>query len=288
MRQNVGIILGIIVVFAAMATLWIYLRGDSAQAALRVYEVDGTVKLTTALGDELPASVDRELSDGDRLATGVNSRVVLALGEETRMRLGPTSSVQVKSVDETGVKLELEDGMLSATVRPGSGAVRIGNNGREVVAEDAEFEVGVYGEAFQARASEGSLTVVGTDVTRVEPGEQVTAVGTRARVGPVPEELLLNVDWPQGDQKHGKKKFPLPGLSVPGARIVVTGPDIDPPVETQANDKGEFVAMIPLIEGRRPTVTVEAFDALGRSINDAGILPLRDTQIRANGGPDYQ
>lgn len=266
-----------------MATLWIYVAGDGDPAALTVYEVEGTVKLTTAEGAQVPAAVDTRLNKGDRLSTGLQSRVVLKLGEQTRLRLGPTSSVQVTSIDEDVVKLELEDGMLSATVRPGSGAVRIGNNGREVVAEDAEFEVGVYGDAFQARATDGSLTVVGTDVTKVGAGEQVTAVGRRALVGPVPEELLLEVKWPQSVAARAEEIYQLVGSSDPGARIKVMGQGIAP-IETQANEKGEFVAPIPLVEGKRPAdIVIEAFDALGRSIQVSGRLPSRDSTVEFHG-----
>jgi hypothetical protein len=192
------------------------------------------------------------------------------------MRLGPTSSIQVTAVDETGVRLELEEGKLSATVRPGSGAVRIGNKGREVVADDAVFDVGVYGDAFQAQSTFGSLIVVGTDVTQVEEGEQVTAVGRRAHVGPVPDELLLQVDWPTRDRET-VKRYALRGLSEPGSRIRVTGEGIAP-VESQANDKGIFIAMVPLVEGRQAKVVIEAIDALGRSTrSEPVVMPARDS-----------
>jgi len=270
------VFLGVVVVIAAFATVWIYLNGEGAPATLLVHEVEGTVRLTSALGEDADVPVGMALSDGDRLATGADSRVVLALGEETRMRLGPTSSVQVTGVDQAGVKLELEEGMLSATVRPGSGAVRIGNQGREVVAEDAAFEVGVYGDAFQAQATEGALTIVGTDVTRVEEGEQVTAVGRRAQVGPVPEQLLLEVNWPSRE-RDTVKKYALRGLSEPGTRIRVTGDGLSP-IEAQADDKGVFVALIPLVEGRQADVVIEAIDALGRSAtSEPGLLPARDS-----------
>jgi hypothetical protein len=276
MRRSVGALLGLVVVVAALATVWIYLNGEGAPATLIVHEVEGEVSLTRTMGDDTEVPVGLELNDGDRLATAEGGRVVLALGEETRMRLGPTSSIQITAVDETGVRLELEEGKLSATVRPGSGAVRIGNKGREVVADDAVFDVGVYGDAFQAQSTLGSLIVVGTDVTQVEEGEQVTAVGRRAQVGPVPDELLLQVDWPTRD-REAVKAYALRGTSEPGSRIRVTGEGIAP-VESQANEKGVFVAMIPLVEGRQSRVVIEAIDALGRSTRSEPIaMPARDS-----------
>ena len=276
MRRTVGFVLGLVVVIAALSTVWIYLKGEGAPATLVVHEVEGAVTLTRALGEQGEVPVGFELDNGDKLATGADARVVLTLGEETRMRLGPTSSIQVTGVDQTGVQLELEEGKLSATVRPGSGAVRIGNQGREVVAEDATFEVGVFGDAFQAQTTSGALTVVGTDVTRVEEGEQVTAVGRRASVGPVPEELLLEVQWPTRE-RDTVKKYALQGLSEPGTRIRVTGEGLAP-VEAQADEKGVFVALIPLVEGRRADVVIEATDALGRATTSPPILlPARDS-----------
>ncbi len=286
MRRTVGILLGLVVVFAAIGTVWIYLAGETAPAALTIYELDGDVRLTNAKGELLAPPVGMELGGGDRLRTGIGARAVLALGEETRIRLGPTSSVQVQSVDETGIKLELEDGMLSATVRPGSGgAVRIGNNGREVVAENGVFDVGVDGDAFLAQTTEGSLTVVGTDVARLVEGEQVIALEQHASVGPIPAELLLEVRHPTDMTATTQEKYELHGRSDPGSLIRVAGTDAE---NVRADAKGVFVAKIPLVEGKPLNVEIEAVDPLGRTTSKPVTLPPRDnTGPGAAGGTDY-
>src|SRR5687767_1668107 len=117
MRRLLTALVGVVVVAFALGAVWRYLAAERGTAVLVLVEVDGRVELT---GPGRPAAAATEgtvLGPDDRLRTSAASRAVLSLGEGTRIRLGPTSSLVVQSVDADGVALELEDGQLQATVR---------------------------------------------------------------------------------------------------------------------------------------------------------------------------
>ena len=178
------------------------------------------------------------LTVDDHLETLEGSRAVLGLGRETRIRLGPESSLRVTALGPEGVQLELEDGALQATVRPGA-PVRVGSEGREIVATNAEFAMGVSDGVVQVEALQGEIGLSGADQTRLEAGSVATIVDRRAVIAPIPEELLLEVRWPAADRTRdegadrGRPHGPRSpshrewGVGVPGRSSGCRGPILD-------------------------------------------------------------
>ncbi|MEQ1572252.1 MAG: FecR domain-containing protein, partial [Myxococcota bacterium] len=261
-----------------------YLRGERSRAQLELAEVAGEVHIGRAAG--APAVVrGTVLQLEDRVSTGPDGRAVLRLGRETQIRVGPESAVQVTAIDEAGVSLELEDGLLQATVRPESGAVRVANRGREVLATNGEFTVGVSDDVMQVGATQGTLSMSGVDAARVEQGQQVTVVDRRATVSPIPEELLLAVQWP-AEARTRAEITRVTGTTQPGASVRLRGSF---GVRTVTADReGRFEAELPLVEGDN-RIAVDATDLLGQSTTVEGMLQTRDTRGPSfHGGVDYR
>lgn len=278
MRRGVVALLAAVVLIGMVWALWAYLRAEQPRAELRLSEVSGKVRVDRPEGAE-PGRRGTRLLPQDRVVTGPDARAVLTLGRETHVRLGPESTVQVTGLDEAGVRLELEDGALQATVRPDSGAVRVENRGRGVLATSGDFEVGVAEDVLQARATRGSLSLSGLDATRLEEGQQAVVIDRHAEIGQVPEELLLAVAWPEEGRTRARATR-VTGRTTPRARVVLTGSFGRTSV--RADETGAFEAEVPLGEGENP-VRVEAIDPLGHRAEVAGLLQTRDTS-----GPSFQ
>lgn len=283
-RGFVGV-LAVVVGVAMVSTMWRYLHIERQRPELTLSEVEGEVHLQRPEAGEIAPAQGMILHPSDRLATGARARAVLTLGRDTHVRMGPASSVQVVAVDEAGVSLELEDGALRATVRPESGAVQIANQGRAVLATRGEFEVGVDEDVLQVRTIEGTTSLSGLDQTRLEAGQQATVIDRHADVGPIPEELLLAIDWPDTAQRTRGPSTILSGTTVPGARVRLTGTFGERLLRADA--QGHFETEVPLQEGANP-VEVEATDALGQRQHLVGSLQIRDTRGPTfRGGVEY-
>ncbi len=293
MRRSLIALLAVVVLAVMAGAVWRYVRAEGPVPELLVSEIEGEVTLVRSGGGEaggdrataasaggapVAATEGMVLGKSDRLATGDGARAELLLGDDTHIKVGPTSSLQVLSVDEAGVSLELENGALEATVRPESGAVRVGNRGRAVLSTNGAFQVGVRDEVLQVVASSGDIALSGMDQTRLRPGEQATVLDRHAEIGDVPEELLLAVDWP-AEARTRAETGQVVGRTSPGATVVVRGTLGEQRVI--ADREGRFEAMIALAEGEN-RVVVEAIDVLGRKSDVPGVL-VRDTR-----GPAFQ
>ena len=270
-RGNLVALLAVVLVIAAVVTVWRYAAGEPPHR-LTLTVVEGTVQVAgpTGVRDGAQGVV---LRNDDRVATGEGGRAVLSLGAETEIRLGPVSSVQVRSIDEDGVRLELENGALQATVRTESGAVRVGNRGREVVATNSDFSMGVRGGVLKVKAERGDLSISGADVTRIVEGMQANIVDRHAELGPVPEALLLRVEWPRSDRTSGDVAT-VAGRTAPGSSVRVEGKSGT--VLVEADEAGRFTAEVVLVEGAN-AARVVATDPIGDEATAQGPLPTRDT-----------
>ncbi len=284
MRKLIVGLVAMVVLLAAALAIGDYLRTDDVVHRLTLKAVDGTVTVTRG-GESIEARGGTTLDADDRLATGEDGEAVLELGRETQIRVGPTSSMQIRSVDEDGVRLELEGGRIEAVVRPESGSVRVGNRGREVVATNAEFRVGVDDGVLQVESTQGEVALSGTDQTVVPEGQQATVVDRYAALGQVPEELLLEVAWPEPERTRASTSI-VQGTTAPGASVTVRG--AFPSVTVRADSQGRFAAEVRLDEGDNK-VDVVAIDPLGRESEVmVGSLQVRDTRgPRWKGGVTY-
>ncbi len=260
----------------AAATMW-WLVQREASSPLRITESAGAVRVKHD-GREVAAAVGRALGADDVVSTGTDGRAELAFGPDGRIRLAPETSVQVRSADADGVRIELEGGAVQATVRPGSGVLRVGSHGRELQSADAEFDVALTGEdLLVAEVKRGVVRADGVDgVSTLEAGQRVSAPGSGAAVlQPIAADLLLAVEWPDVRQKTRAPSTIVRGATVPGARVRVVGGEA--PVEVRADASGQFSASVRLIDGRNP-LQVVARDPFGRSASVDGVTVERDAR----------
>ena len=222
-RRGVLLLLSVAVVVAIVGYVSSYLQTDRVSSELTLVLVEGEVNLKNRGQDQVVAKAGTTLAADDQITTHEASRAVLGLGRETRIRLGPTSSVQVKSVDVKGVYLELEHGALEAVVRPESGAVRVGNQGREAQATNGEFAFGVRDGGIAVSATEGDLMLQGVDEVRIAAGSAALITGDHAEIGPISDELLLSVVWPEVERTRRGDSM-IQGKTSPGAEVIVSGP----------------------------------------------------------------
>ncbi len=272
MRRLVLALLALVVALAVVSAAWRYLAADAPTGQLVITELRGPVTRTTGgvAGDVREGVV---LERDDQIATGPDGRVVLELGGAV-IRLGPVSSMTVQAVDTDGVRLELQDGQLQATVRPNTSAIRISSQGREVVATNADFSVGVRDDVLQVATETGEVRLTGVDPPTILPaGELAIVVDATLTREPLPTELLLAVEW-EGERRTRATTQVITGSTSPGADVTIRGAFGRRTV--RADSKGRFTAEVPLTEGANP-VELTATDVLGRSADVTGSLAVRDT-----------
>ncbi|MEZ4318990.1 MAG: FecR domain-containing protein [Myxococcota bacterium] len=282
MRQNVAILLAAVVVVAMVVAVWRYLANDAAAGEVVLSVVHGDVALEGPERDGR-AQVGARLGVSDHLRTG-DGRAVLSLDGGTRVRIGPSSSVVVRSVDEQGVGLELEGGALFATVRPESGSVNVTGGGVTVQATDADFDLGVTEGVAVLETTRGEVALMGVDEPRLSAGSRAVIRNRSAAIGPIPEDLLLEVAWPQPERTRSEETR-VSGTTAPGAKVTLSGAFGSRTVT--ADSDGNFTASVPLQEGENP-IDVVATDLLGKEIRVPGILQTRDTRGPTfRGGVEY-
>lgn len=275
-------VLALVVVLSMGSAWWRYVRGDGPTPVLTLTGVQGDVRIGRDGGD-LPGSEGQELQPSDRVATSTEAHAVLTLGQTTLIRVKPETLLEVVAVDTSGVSIELENGALQATVRPESGAVRVGHRDRSIVATSGAFDVGVREGVMRIDATEGSLSLSGMDAVRLDAGQQATVIDRHAVIGPA-EEMLLAVQWPTQRRTRATETV-VEGTTQAGALVHLRWNGGD--ARVQADEEGRFKASIPLGEGHN-SLEVEAVDALGNRAHDVGDLQVRDTIGPAfQGGVEY-
>lgn len=285
MRRAVLVLLSLVVLGAVLVATVAYLSDETASTTLTLAEVQGSVTVTGSEGAQ-EARPGLPIQPLDRVATGDGSRAVLELGEETRIRLGPVSSIQVNAVDEEGVEIELEEGALQATVRPDAGAVRLSNRGRQALITDGDVQMGVGpDDLLLLEATRGDVMLGGIPGASLlaEGGRLVVGDGDHVEIGRIPEDLLLAVEWPANPRTR-KEAVALPGRTEPGAVVRVEGSA--GVIEVRADENGEFEVEVPLYEGENP-VRVEATDLMGNRIEDKGLLERDQSGPTFRGGVEY-
>ncbi len=264
MRDSVKTLLAVLLVLAAGWIGYRILFRPEPAGPLLVQSVQGGVVFVQAGGARTEARPGLSLAPMDRIETSENGRADLSFGESNTIAIHPGSAVRVLGVTHEGVRVELDGGRVQATVRPGRGSLGIVYQGREVVAQDADFAVGVgQGGLFAVESQRGTVVVRGVpDIDRLAEGQRmnVTADGT-ARLAAIPESLLLQVAWPE-EARTREAEISVRGRTDPGAEVRV-GTAGRWTTVIAAND-GTFEASLPLAEGVNP-VEVVSMDPLGRT-----------------------
>ena len=250
---------------------------DSGSAdVLTIRALNGEVTHETSEGEGAP-EVGTILRSSDRILTGVGGRVELSLGERAELTLGGESALALVGNDSDGIQVELEDGLVQAVVRPGSGpGLSVAAGGRVVRAQDAEFSVGLGRDgtaAVESRAGQVTLVNFG-DIGSLESGEQVVVSPSGESVlAEIPKSLLLEVAWPTGSTRSAQRR--IAGRTAPGATVwtEVRGKRM----RAIADSEGNFVIEgVPLEEGDN-AIEVNARGLLGSEKSAQGRLE-RDSE----------
>jgi hypothetical protein len=285
MREQVQTLLAVILVLIAGFVGYTLLFNDVDQIGLSVISASGEVRRTSGSGLSEDASVGMRLHPDDELTVGANGAAELAVDAQTRVSLDAQSSIRVVGVDSSGVRIELEEGRVSARVRPDqtqpdAPLLSITSRGRAVSAADADFTV-VAGESgsIGVESSRGELALQGFDdvVSLAEGSRLAAAPGQQAQAIPIPSALLLEVFWPE-QARTRSAEVPVLGLTTPLAMITLTSLG-DVSTSIRAGEDGRFSASVPLQEGENP-IEVTAHDVMGNRTRETRAL-IRDTEAPA-------
>ena len=276
MRQQLPVAL------AALAVLllgWLGYQqwfGAKAEVTLSLVDVTGPVTRVRADGGQETPVIGTTLQAEDQLRTGQGGHATLAIGAESRLNLQENSSIRVLGVDATGVRVELEEGRVSARVRPGSPSLGVESRGRALSVADGAILASVQPDGTLAMdVTEGSATLTGiAGADLLAQGRRLVDVpGTAPVQTEIPSELLLHVSWPE-QQAVTVDAVTLQGTTDPLARVRVGG------AETRAGPDGRFQVQVPLQEGVN-ALTVEAQDVQGTTQTAEGTVQRDSTAPKA-------
>ncbi len=222
--------------------------GLEEEPAVRVESVRGTVERQGREGVEVVKSGMR-VGLEERIVVGAGSQAALTFGENMRLTLQSESSLRVLGSSGNGLRVELEDGRVQATVRPGGAELGVVAAGREVTADSARFTMGVgAADSMGVEVREGRVSVAGVEgVEAVGQGERLVATAEGPLVqGAIPTRLLLEVQWPGAEATRSEKAL-IRGSTEPGAEVLAGGEA--GAVRTVADPEGRFALEVALEEG---------------------------------------
>lgn len=276
MSENLRITLAVIAILALGFLGYKLLFPGQETMPLLVQAVEGTVQHVDENGEREDVTPGLVLERASRIETQDDGRAFLALGEGSTLTVDQASSVRILDVTREGVRIELDNGSVEATVRPERGSLGIVHRDREVIGRDGSFAVGVNaGGNMAVETHQGSVEIQGVDsVASLAQGERLLLLSDGTpRVAAIPESLLLEVAWPESARtRHAEVS--VRGLTDPGAEVRVGAAGRWTTVVADAS--GRFEAAIPLDEGENP-LRVISRDPLGRT-NEEERLLHRDSE----------
>jgi hypothetical protein len=201
------------------------------------------------------------LSLKDVIRTGKGARVLLHR-KSSELEVRENLEVQLQSIANQQAEFSIigGKGAMSANVRDVESTVRINSDdihavnvgpSRWVVARGEEGKVAVA-------VSEGNVQFAGHGSSViVKAGTESVATKTLPPSSPnrTPEDLLLDVVWPEASQAHDVAA--IEGKASPASTVLVNGREVT------VNADGTFKAEVPLKVGNNP-VQVQAEDLQGR------------------------
>ena len=124
----VGIMLGISILgwFG-----YVLIFGGSGAADLVVREIDGMVEYIDPAGAVGLALPGQSVEARARLRSGEDGRAILEFGADSTITLAESTSIRVIGVERDAVRVELDEGRVEATVRPGR-MLSVVNGEREI------------------------------------------------------------------------------------------------------------------------------------------------------------
>lgn len=287
MRQGLQLILSALLVLVAGYVGYRVVFAEDATPTVQVIEARGQVVRAGADGERAPLSVGDSVAARESVEVGEGSQAVLGVGDGTRLELDARSTMRVVDVDATGLRVELEQGRVSARVRAGATPLGVSSRGRAIYADDADFTVAVDDEgALALQPDRGTVRIegFGAEPGPVGEGTRLTSLpGREAVLAAVPAELLLEVGWP-GAPTTRQGDVVLEGRTSAYAEVRIgQGEDW---TKVRAGPEGHFRASVPLQEGPN-RVKIEARDALG-NLREEEVAITRDSTAPTISGSEVQ
>ncbi len=265
MRQQLQLLLLTVLVMALGWFGYRLLFGEKKGSELVVVAAEkATVTRSSGIqADALSAGMVVEIQDTIR--TGAEGSAQLRFGAGAGLVLSADGSMRILSADGSGLRVELEEGAVSARVRPGMAPLGITNRGRAVRATDADFTVMVDSAGGLSAVSErGALGLSGFgNVEDLKPGDVLRAVPEKEAVtAPAPEKLLLDVNWPEMVTTRSAEVV-VEGKTDPYAMVIVG--EGEQRIQMRADINGRFQASVPLKEGENG-LELTVRDVMGREV----------------------
>jgi hypothetical protein len=215
------------------------------------------------------------LTRDDLVRTVPGAHAVLRLSAGGEIELREKVEIRLDRLSAAGSSVDLRHGKVVARVAAANDTLAI--TAREtttstegpahvVVQADEHGQVSVATLKGKARFASAGKTV------ELPEGTETRSV--RAGAPPedpekIPEEVLLQVVWPEGD--HHADTAKIEGRAGPASLVTING------AETAVGQDGRFAATVPLREGGNH-VTVEAEDLAGRRREASTTLQRRPTR----------
>ena len=199
----------------------------------------------------------------DVVRTKIDGAAALQYGNGAQLMLGEATTMRVLDADAQGVRIEMDEGTVTARVRAGAPPLDVLSNGRSVRASDADFTVMVARTGgLSAMARRGQLQVRGVEgADTLREGQMLhTKTGGLGVVDALSDSLLLDVEWPD-EEVTRLDRVEVNGVTDPFATVTIgEGPGV---VRVRADEDGRFSAEVGLAEGVN-TVPITVRDVAGR------------------------
>jgi Glucodextranase, domain B/FecR protein len=259
---------------AGGAYYFLFLR--TQPETMRIATVTGQVERKVFGSDWQTAYEGELLSVKDSIRTSTDSRVVLAMEDDSTVTVEDHTEVDVEELNRAVTKFRLTQGKLKADVRSEGGRSLL------VSSRTGEITASSRGGAFAVMAkSDGSLAVATSrgvvdlasagEAVSVEAGQQSVAKPGAAPslVTKIPSSVFLKVDWPE-EQITSQERIVIRGRTDVGARIVLNNKVV--PVRAD----GSFEMEVDLDEGENE-LDVVAEDVAGNKASDQSDEIVRDS-----------
>jgi hypothetical protein len=239
-------------------------------AIFQVASATGTVEVQRA-GRWLAIKDGDTLTRNDVVRTAPGARAMLRLSAGTEIELRERVEIGLDRL-ASGATVDLRRGKVVAHV---SGAEELAITSRDtktanegpahfVVLSDERGRVSVAALSGKAKFTAGGKALV------VPEGTESSAEAGAAPRDPerIPEEVLLEVVWPAGEQRHATETTEVSGRAAPSSVVTVNG------ARAPVGADGHFTATVPLRTGKNP-VAIEAEDLGGRTRQASGSVVRR-------------
>jgi len=275
MRRQLPVLIAVLVVLGLGLAGYQALFGPDDTVTLSLIEVSGEVERVDALGGRESLVLGAALAPRDQVRVGQSGRAVLEVGEGSTLTLEPSSSIRVTQVEQTGVRVELEEGRVQAKVRAGSPLLAVEREGQRVEVDDGEVVVSEDEGLLQVEGRKGTARVSGIQgVQTVGAGERlVQGEGGETVRGPAPEDLLQAVRWPDAKATRADE-IVVEGNASAFARVAAHTDQDE--VAGRADASGRFRLSVPLVEGPNE-ILLMVTDAFG-GVRESRHQIVRDTQ----------